>query len=305
MIFVNVAAYRDPETKPTIEDLFAKARNPGAIRVVVVLQSEASDGLWFERENVRIVQVKASESKGCGWARSLGYQYLTDEDTFVLQIDSHTRFAQDWDAKLLKQIRLCRSPKSILGVYPPHFWPPNQLTGSLSKPLYMRATHFDQNGMVNFTGANIVTVPPHPPGPRLSAAFAGCFAFGPAAWVRDVRYDPFIVFHGEEPTMGARLWTSGWDLFSPSQPILWHCWGRLGRRCYWDDHDLAWGLGNARSLRRMHHLLAGERAEPEALIDIGKYGLGSVRSLSAYQEFAGIDFKARHLAEHAILGQWG
>jgi hypothetical protein len=37
-IFVQIPAYRDPDLGPTLEDLFAKAADPDALRVVVLWQ---------------------------------------------------------------------------------------------------------------------------------------------------------------------------------------------------------------------------------------------------------------------------
>ena len=39
MIFVNIASYADFECDPTVRDLFAKARNPAQLRVVVVVSA--------------------------------------------------------------------------------------------------------------------------------------------------------------------------------------------------------------------------------------------------------------------------
>ena len=43
-IFVSVAAYRDPETERTLQHLFATAKNPERVRVVVVQQYDCLEG---------------------------------------------------------------------------------------------------------------------------------------------------------------------------------------------------------------------------------------------------------------------
>jgi hypothetical protein len=55
---------------------------------------------------------------------------------------------------------------------------------------------------------------------------------------------------------------------------------------------------------RANHLLARTAAEPDALVEIDRYGMGAVRTLDAYQEWSGIDFQARTLAPHALTGDW-
>jgi hypothetical protein len=93
MIFVDIASYRDPECAATVRDLFGKARYPNWIIVCVVLQTEPADNVLFCGKNIRAVLVKATDSKGVCWARSMGYKFRDGED-YVLQVDSHMRFAE-------------------------------------------------------------------------------------------------------------------------------------------------------------------------------------------------------------------
>ena len=51
-------------------------------------------------------------------------------------------------------------------------------------------------------------------------------------FVREVPFDPFLpwIFMGEEVSLSARLWTSGYDIFSPSKSVTSHmyvCYFRL------------------------------------------------------------------------------
>jgi [Skp1-protein]-hydroxyproline N-acetylglucosaminyltransferase len=46
-----------------------------------------------------------------------------------------------------------------------------------------------------------------------------------------VPYDPFLpfLFFGEESSMTARLWTGGWDFYSPGINLVYHLWERTHR----------------------------------------------------------------------------
>lgn len=297
-IFVNVASYRDPECEPTVRDLLSKAANPQNIHVLIVLQAEPEDNLMFECPNVHIVPVEASDSSGVCWARSLGYRYYNGEE-YVLQIDSHTRFAPNWETTLLNQIRQCDSSKPVLTTYPPGYEPPARL--SSSDPMFMSATRFDDWGMPVFIGTRAEKRPDRP---RIGAGVGACFIFGLGQWVREVPYDPHICFWGEEPTLAARLWTHGWDMFGPTETALWHRWNRGTRRKLWDDRPDEWSAANERSLARMRHLFGMEPAPASSLIDIDRYGLGTFRSLAQFQEFSGIHYKERQIASFAVRGDW-
>jgi hypothetical protein len=297
MIFVNIASYRDPECIATVRDLFSKARYPNQIIVCVVLQTEPSDDILFFGKNVRMLVVKASDSQGVCWARSLGYK-LWDGEEYVLQIDSHMRFAEHWDVKMLGQLDLCGVAKPLLTTYPPAYEPPNTILDQ--QTAFLSAVHFEPNGRLVQRGH---IHDPVPTSPRATALVAAGFIFGASEWIRDVPYDPRLYFWGEEPTLAARLWTHGWDMFGPTEPLLWHWYNRPGGRVPWQD-DPEWHLRDARSVARMRHLLRVEPAMPEALVDIEQYGFGSVRTFAQYQEYSGINFKQRTIAPHALAGEW-
>lgn len=291
-IFAHIASYRDPECQATVESMLGRARHPERVHVCIVLQSEPEDGLLFTRDGVRILGIKASDSRGACWARAEGYRLLGDEE-YVLQTDSHMRFAQDWDVRMLAQLERCPSQRALLTTYPPAYEPPGDTL--VEQTVFLAADRFGHDGHLTqraFIHHGVQE-------PRLSALMSANFLFGPAQWVRDVPYDPELYFSGEETTLAARLWTSGWDMFGPSEALVWHKYDRIGRRVHWDDHQ-NWHVGNARSMARMRHVLAGEPfAEP-----VGRYGLGTVRSAHAYRTWSGIDYTARTLEPHALAGAW-
>lgn len=297
-IFVNVASYRDPECSNTIIDMMVKARHPEEITVGLVLQSEPEDDAYPYPKSVRTLAVKASESRGACWARSMGYR-LWDGQDYILQIDSHMRFAQDWDVKMLAQLTMCPTPsRALLTTYPPPYEP--GAPDLVQQTIYLAAVKFGPDGYLSQIGQ---IHNPAPALPRPTALMSGNFLFGRAGWIADVPYDPHLYFSGEEPTLAARLWTHGWDMFGPTEPVVWHRYGREGRRLHWDDHA-RWYVPNALSVARANHLLGGTDAEPDALVEIERYGMGTVRTLAAYQEWSGINFAARTLAPHALTGDW-
>lgn len=296
-IFVNVASYRDPECAGTVAHLLALARNPGSITVGAVVQSEPEDNdkMLCPQSWVRVINVRARESRGACWARSLGYRLLDDQE-YVLQIDSHMRFAQDWDVRMIAQLDRCSSPKPLLTTYPPAWVPGQDLPHQI---IFLVAERFGHDGHLTQRG----NIHGSATAPKPSALMSANFLFGRSDWVRDVPYDPHLYFSGEETTLAARLWTHGWDMFGPTEPLIWHRYDRQGRRVHWDDHR-DWHMDNSLSMSRMRHLLAGDLAAPEALIDLDRYGMGQTRPLSGYSAWSGIDYVARTIAPHALSGAW-
>ena len=100
-IFVQIASYRDPQLIPTIEDMLDKAKNPENL-VVAITWQHSTDDEWDSLDKYsgdsrfKIIDKDYKESKGACWARN-SLQQLYDNETYTLQIDSHTRFIKNWD----------------------------------------------------------------------------------------------------------------------------------------------------------------------------------------------------------------
>jgi glycosyltransferase involved in cell wall biosynthesis len=244
---------------------------------------------------LRVIEVDATESQGACWARNLA-STLWDGEDYVLQIDSHMRFADEWDVKLLAQLAECPSVKPMLTTYPPGYEPPDHLV--TTDPIFLVAKQFEPTGILSVQGY----IAAHLDHPKPSAFIAGGFLFGKSDWIHEVPYDPFLYFNGEEITLAARLWTHGWDFFCPSVSLLWHRYGNAGRPVHHADHK-AWIKLQQRSFLRMRHLL-GMQAPDDTPCDLAPYDLGTERSLEQYQQFSGIHFQERTIADYALTGDF-
>jgi hypothetical protein len=302
-IFVQIASYRDRDLQWTVKDMFETAEKPERVFAGVCWQlvPEEDRDSFAERtrpEQLRILEVQARDSKGVCWARH-ETQKLWRGEEFTLQIDSHMRFERGWDQRLLDQMKLCGSARSVLTTYPMGFTPPREIThpGIITKIV---AKEFDRDRILTFRSQTLAEANA-PPRPTPTAFFAAGFAFGPSTIIADVPYDPYLYFYGEEVSMAVRLWTHGYDLYCPNRVILYHDWSRKGRHIHWEDkpNNPAATL-NERALARVRHLFGTEpSADPEVLKDIDKYGFGSARSLADYERFTGISFANKTIPERA------
>jgi hypothetical protein len=207
------------------------------------------------------------------------------------------RFAPDWDAFLLDQLASCPSPKPLLTTYPPGYEPPDHLT-SLT-PTFLAAKEFDHRGLVVQQGL----MEPRPTKPKATAFVAAGFLFGPSAWIKEVPYDPFLYFHGEEPTLALRLWTHGWDFFGPTEAVVWHQYGKTQRPLHWED-DPAWDRFDAVSLNRVRRVLQIPARSNDMAIDLAGYGLGRSRTVRQYRRMSGVNYTAQTIAQHARDGDF-
>ena len=299
-IFVHIPSYRDRECQWTVQDLFAKAHHPERIFVGICWQTlPEADADCFLVEprpaQVRTVHFHIDAARGLGWARQQA-QRLWQGEEYSLQIDSHMRFIPDWDEAMLQTLAECDAPEPVLTVYPPGYIPPDRLVEG-QVPCVQMVKGFLPSGLLDFSAA------PWPAGvpadrPRPTAACAGGFIFGPARILRDVPADPEIYFNGEEPNLAVRLWTAGFDLFSPHRTLLYHYYGRKDSSRHWNDSP-SWNERHRRTVQRMRALCAPASCRAEEVAALGRYGLGTRRSLAEYEAFSGVDFTDRMIADHA------
>jgi hypothetical protein len=99
-IFVMIPSLFDPSIKTTMLDCINKAANPDDITFGVSLQGLEDIDLSDIPNEKRIVTLPSNIVYGIGKTRYHIQQLYNDED-FILSIDCHTVFDEEWDTKLI------------------------------------------------------------------------------------------------------------------------------------------------------------------------------------------------------------
>ncbi|MBF0423042.1 MAG: hypothetical protein HQL73_08620 [Magnetococcales bacterium] len=307
-IFVSIASYRDADCLETLTDLFAQAGHPQRVHAGVLWQVAPEDGPVFSqipqswRDQIHGEVVDAASSLGVCWARHRIQSRFWNGEPFYLQLDSHCRFERHWDERLVRMFSALATPKGVLSAHPNAFHPPDQCLRT-GFPV-MKAGRFDHHGILIPT-AKMIPLDQPPPQPLPSPFIGAGFLFAPSSMIRDVPYDPFLYFHGEEISLAARLWTWGYDIFTPNEMLVFHDYTSVReRRRHWDDH-VDWSQLNRRTVARLHHLLGIQKStDADVLRDMERYALGPVRSLDDYETFADVDFSKRRIGIRATDAQF-
>jgi glycosyltransferase involved in cell wall biosynthesis len=302
-IFVQIASYRDPELVNTIKNMMENASKPENLRIGIARQFSETDKFddlsEFENdERFRILNIPYNESKGVCWARH-AVQQLYKGEKYTLQIDSHMRFAPNWDKEMIgmiKQLQKKGHKKPLLTGYVSSFNPENDPGARVQEPWRMVFDRFIPEGAVFFLpetipGWNDIDLPV--PARFYSAHY--CFTLG--EFSKEVQHNPEYYFHGEEISIAARAYTHGYDLFHPHRVLIWHEYTRKGRTKQWDD-DKEW-VGKNQHSHLTNRKLFGMDGETQEGHD-GLYGFGKVRSLRDYEEYAGILFEKRAVLQETL-----
>lgn len=306
-IFISIASYRDHETNPTIRDLLEKADNPKNITIGLCLQHDTNiNEIKIDKyDNIKLLEYDWRESQGTCWARHNIQKFLFDNEKYYMQLDSHHRFCKSWDSILIDIIESSRLKhnKPIIGGYCPGYEPNNDQDLE-DHPMQINCfPDFTDLGDLLFQPKTIRNYKEIQTSEKTIPArfLSGHFIFTDGIFCNECQYDPNMYFRGEELTLSARAYTSGYDLIHPTVPIVWHEYGRKKAIKHWDDHIEINGFLTTAKQRsnkgkeRARYLLGIEKKK----INFGKYGLGSLRSLHEYELYAGLKFDTKQVHRYA------
>jgi hypothetical protein len=296
VIFISIAAYRDPQLVPTIEDCLRHARHPEDLRFGICWQhGPEEDALPFAGDpRFRILDVDWRESRGACWARAAIMKLYRGEDWF-LQLDSHHRFVPDWDVRLIEQAARTGSAKPVITTYATPF-NPEAPDDKSDEPMQMNIDRFTPDAVILFRPGGIADWKNRPT-PVRARFLSAHLLFAPGTFVHDVPYDPDLYFIGEEITLAVRAFTHGYDLFHITETVVWHEYTREYREHkHWSDHrkangvEVEWYDRDRASLDKVRRFLE----EPH----VGPFGCGTARTFAEYEAYAGVNFRRRRSQDY-------
>jgi len=243
-------------------------------------------------------------------------------------IDSHSRFAPNWDVELINEwkhaARLRGNAKVVLSTRP------NAYSLTDTDQTYLKHTdscvtlphelkddvHMRSNG-VPWKFPRLEPLPQT--APRRSYWISCGFVFAPGEWYEQVPIDPHIPFNGEEDSLSMRTFTYGWDIYTPSRCHVYHCYvcnlvesKEKYRPLYWQDtesefvkpeHGFNWTHRLNWTKEIIDHFYY-DGPVPQAWANdselAAKFGLGCERTRVEYANHLHVDFKTRVVDVSAV-----
>lgn len=306
-IFVALASYCEPELVDTIESCLAMARRPENLRFGICHQYDNTSPLTDEHcldrysqdTRFRYLLYDYRDSRGGCWARNIAQQLYRGE-TYTLQIDAHTRMIESWDTLLIGMLESLPADRPLITQFPPLYWFEGndviyQHIDDLSQVNTAVATEWKPEGQIEHLQK---LLPENNHFPRRTRFLSGAFVFTRGEWNEVVRQDPEHFYTGEEFALALRSYTHGYDLFDPSQIVAWHRLHPDTNRKFWDDNEDSEVL--KRHEAAMHRLRLLFNGDPDG--ELGRYGLGSARTLGDYRIYSGLDCNTQSIHQDARNG---
>lgn len=304
-IFVSISSYRDIWCQKTLASIFSEAKYPERIFIGLCQQNKAGDDSECDnysneiiqkyKNNIKTIKISHEQAKGPTYARYLCSTLWNGQDYF-LQADSHVLMTKDWDTKAINMINEIKnttdSKKVILSHYTEIYENHNKPNPTNTVPRNCTA-FFNEQGLISFNGAESISIKKNEY--HKTPFIAGGFLFTESQFIKDVPFDPELpfLFVGEEILLSIRSWTSGYDIYTPSENLMFHLYTRKDENKIWTDKTYT----DKDAVKKVKFILELDNVTvPEYLKDsTKKYNLGSVRTLEEYYDFAGIDIKNKSI----------
>lgn len=283
-IFVQIASFNDKELLKTVNDCLLKSSGTNEI-YFGIHECYIESKTLFNNKNISISYSKAPENLGVGVSRYLANKFYNGED-FYLQIDSHSRFVNNWDTICINNLNKYADTgnKCILTSYPAEYTYNADNTENLSNNLIPTNIKFKKENYDLFKVSRILEQHGVPLDySSCSESISAAFIFGEGD-ISSVIQNPAIFYLGEEILKAASLYTSGYNLMCPDQTVIFHLYGADSDRVpVWEIYPEESKDLDSFSRNAVRLILSESR--------VGKRELGDKRSLEDFGRFIGVDFK--------------
>ena len=300
-IFISLACYRDPEITPTIQDAYNKAKNKHLLIFGVYAQMAETDekiDLNFieDKDQIRLLVKDYTKARGPSYARYIIYNKLYKDELYYLQIDSHTRFAENWDVQLI-EMHSKLSANSIISTYPRGYQLKNDTNLTKSEKMNILKFKKIRDGIPIF---NTTTIPQEDR-PKRNYFWAAGYSFCYGAIFKIIPFDPHLknLFWGEEFLMSLRFFTNNVKIYSPNRHVIYTLWTRNYRHTFWELKERMngkfeiYGFLSFLRLCSIANFIPNkgeffEKLETKFRDEIEKYGVGNKKSVEEFYNRIGI-----------------
>ena len=171
-----------------------------------------------------------------------------NNETYQLQLDSHHRFAANWDATLIRMLHSCDAGEmSVITAYAPGFTMDDPTDGYSAFSLHTSAVvamrHYqirDEPGGDRMPVHGVRQLDRNSDKmvrPFESSAFSAHTAFSHGHYILNAGYSGEVdnTFSWEEPLQTYLSWKAGYTLYALHEQVVFHLWDRSFRPRFGDD----------------------------------------------------------------------
>lgn len=314
-IFISISACNEEDLRQTVLSAKLNAYNPDRLFFGILDHSiyEEYSNL-SDINNVTLVKIKYGGPLGVGIPRLVSSILNNRSHDFYLQIDAHMIFEKNWDRDIINAYSNISNKynKPIISTYVPFWYKDENNNIKLSLDDSYVVDPYNFNGLDNLNNLSLKIdeysknlFRRHIPIEGTSVDWSndkqyqehfltsGHFLFSDFNFIADIMQDPLITWGGEEPIVGLRAWTRGYNIFTIKKAIVWHK-NKLGNLV--DKNDWR-NRNNSKDLKAYDDLQNNIRMSYRRIKDIflgdyvGYWGATSIDKLKEYEYNLNVNFK--------------
>lgn len=294
-IFISLVGYRDNDLENTVKDIYNKSINKESLYFSLVSHEDEDTELNFSFLNssqYSYTKINYKIATGVCSARHMANSLLSNEYKYFMQTDAHSRIIPEWDIKMIDLYQKCSTKWGsdyLFTKYAHGFlfnWDLGDYVAEVdygNKLLQKTYAHWDPSD--NIWKLDSEDLIDHEFGDEVYTFAANC-VFGSASAMMKIPYDPYIMFFGEEITLGVRAYINDIKLVSPPINFIWTNYDRNngGRKgTIWSDNPL-WKTINDYSKKRIDAFFHCQ--------NLGIYGISDIQKYKELQKLIGLDFES-------------
>jgi hypothetical protein len=287
-IFVQISAYEDYELPKTILSCINKSSKQYKIHFGINLVYNKYDIKIPDVKNLKIFKSKAPLNLGVGEGRFIANSFY-DNQEYYLQIDSHTRFINNWDLEIVKTYNSYKSLgcNPILTAYPARYWYENNVE-ILDPNMDLTSIEFKTEDIDFFNKTKFYHQKAVPKNNSvLTKSISGGSVFSDGS-ISKIFPNKKMFNWGEEMLYAIRLFTHGYDLMIPEKQYLYHL--------YYDNNNPKYNFRSLSGIdfpEETNRILDESNKEIYRILSnnvVGDQELGTIKTLKDFEIYAGIRF---------------
>ena len=287
-ILIMIPSYKDPHLLQTVEFFKNNADYPERIHFAICYQDDDLETLEKLKQipNCKITHIMPDQAQGIGYAHHLLEKLLDDED-FIFQTDAHMCAVKGWDSFYIEEIQKL-GKKTVISNYAHGFDYDNIPTEPKNYGLTIRL-----NGITDIYHLLIAYGHYMQNAPVKGYFTTACTIFGYSQVIKDCKHNPIFVRELDESMYTIMLYTHGYDIYHAHRQYIYH---------YYDNDRARIPEKISDDIKKYVEKFLGLRDDEN--IDLGEYAPGTERTVAAFEQCAGINFKKKLITKQAFLGNY-
>jgi len=242
-IFISISACNEKDLRQTVLSAIQNSCNPE--RLYFGILDHSLNNIKNDLSNIRnvtYVRLEYGGPLGVGAPRLFASMLNDRQHDFYMQIDAHMLFEKNWDIDIINEYSHISKTysKPIISTYVPFWYEDKNNTKKLSldnnilvdpynfygvgevNNLALKIDDYSNNLFRNHIPIQGTQVDWKDKTYHEHFLTSGHFLFSDFNFLLEIIPDPLITWGGEEPIIGLRAWTRGYNIFTIKKPIVWH-----------------------------------------------------------------------------------